>query len=428
MTLRLPRIVGGTVLVFVSCGIVVVALMPWRADWLAEHIQNGRIPPQGSAAVLRPWAHQPVWTSAKLLLTIGPYSPERIEDFLLTSLRARPLHAPSWLDLAELKGREQQSELAQQYLAIAKRLWPQRQSLRWSIAMLQIRLGYTEAALASLGDYLSAFPDRAAQVLGIARRLQPDAASLMKALALGAQGTLDNQELLFANVIRTATRFRDPVLAKAAWDVSPDAVRKASQIVLPYLALLTREGMGDAAQQAWTAFTGSPTPRGTLYNPDFERALVGGGLGWQILTVAGAESRRDCRIRQDGACSLLVAFDGTRNVHFHHVRQIVLISPGETYELSGWWRGDGITTRSGVFIDIRALGSQQRRAVRLAAQRGHWSWAPFRLVFSAPPDAEVAGIRIRRNKTDALDRNIAGHVWFDGLRLERVPAAEGPEG
>ncbi len=408
---RLRRVIAALILLPVAALLIVVATEPWRIERMATEIETRRTMPDRNAL--------PVWDPvtprmmAQRMLATGPYQPDTIRRNLETSIARRPLYAPTWVDLAQLVARAGNENQAGSYLTIARKLWPTRTPLLWRTAMSQITTGHHNHALNTLGMYLSIHPGKAAQVLPVARKLQTDPMQLVQTLTAGQPSTRVN-----APILASAVRLKDTTLAEAAWKLSPEQVQQDPKAALPYLQHLISGGHREAAQAAWRAFTGTPA-RDKVFDPSFERPMTGGGFGWRAGKTPGAVIDRDCKIYYHGSCSLRVQFQGTDNVNFHHVSQIVPVIPGKSYRISGHWRGDNITTRSGVFIEAFTLGPGKRRA-GIPAKIKSWRWQPFTLDITIPPTTEFLQLRIRRQKTDALDRIIAGAVWFDAITLTPV--------
>ncbi len=409
---RLRRVIAALFLFTFAALLLVVAFEPWRVERFVTDIETRRaLPAQHAIPAWDPIAPRMM---ARRMLATGPYQPDTIQRHLETSIARRPLYAPTWVDLAQLMTREGNDKESERYLAVAGKLWPTRGRLLWRTAMAQITMGHNDRALNTLGTYLSTHPGRAHQVLTMARKLQSDPALLLQALTTGQSAIR-----VIKPILASAIHLKDAPLAHAAWESAPETIKQDPKPALPYLALLTAGGHREQAEAAWRSFTGNPA-RDEVYNPSFERPLTGGGFGWRAVKTAGVKVDRDCTVNYHGDCSLGVQFLGTDNVHFHHTSQIIPVTPGRTYRVNGYWRGDNITTRSGVFIEAFSPGAGKSR-VRTPAKTKSWRWEPFSLDVTIPFDAEFLQLRVRRQKTDALDRIIAGKVWFDAITLTPLP-------
>jgi len=121
-----------------------------------------------------------------------------------------------------------------------------------------------------------------------------------------------------------------------------------------------------------------------------------------------------------GRRSMSVHFDGTTNAGFAHLRQQVPISGNGRYVLEGQWKAEEITTRSGVYFEmLTKIGDAEGRA-KIAARWGSWDWQRFRLSLDLTNSPSMLEIRLRRNPTKFLDKNISGKLWIDDVTLTRA--------
>ena len=410
------KVIAAACLFLVAGVLIFISALPWGTEKIIHVVERQQSPPE--ALTLLPWDASVTRLIARQMYLLGPYQPARIQHFFESSIRHRPLYAPTWVDLAQSLAREGREIEAQRYLHIAQKLWPTRARLLWRIAMSEILMGYNDRALGTLGSYLTVQPGRAIQVLTVAKRIQPQPKKLLDTLLATVSKDREDIDLIYARVLVGALRLRDAPLAKAAWTLAPRSVQRDSKIVLPYIQLFINHSDSDTARSAWATLTGTSAVA-NIFNPSFEQSFVNGGFGWRVRKSPGVTAKRDCQIYYHGACSLLAQFQGTNNVSFDHVAQTIPVIPGETYRLRGYWRGVDITTRSGVFLD--ALSKGARRAYsKIPEKTKSWNWQPFELTITIPMDSYFLHVRIRRQKTDALDRNISGSVWFDAFSLEPV--------
>jgi hypothetical protein len=162
-----------------------------------------------------------------------------------------------------------------------------------------------------------------------------------------------------------------------------------------------------------------PSSANTVTNGGFEREeVVGRGFDWRIKTVAGAEVSFDHSVAFEGKGSLKIEFNGKENVDFHHVSQYVALKPNTDYLLRTYMRSRGVTTKSGLKMEVLGVGPPFYGASESLV--GTNGWKEVRVSFRTPADSQGGIIRVRRNKTDKFDRFIAGTVWVDNVRIEEV--------
>lgn len=410
-------------LILSAIGILVVAwwyaaTLEWRGERLARDIAAHRVSPAAFDQV--PLSPAPARNAAHRLLVAGSPDHARIDDLLAYSLDLRPIYAPYWLDRAEAAYQASDIPAAGDHLATATRLWPTRPALLWKAAMLHARIGDTEAALATMSDFLRAEPRGYRQVVAVASRLETDPARMLQAILPDNTPAPVSRDEMVWYIVRDARAAGNAGLAGAAWrelsaatQGNPDAAREYTEWMVDL------DDPGEALA-AWQHYRGlDPLPN--LENGGFEDALRG-GLGWRVIGRGSALIERDGETAYDGRASLKITFPGNDNINFHHVRQHLIVEPGKRYTLSFHWRGEAVSTRSGPYLEVRAP-SAGRLAVS-EGQWGTWGWQPRTLTFTAPEATRIVEVRVRRNKTSALDNEIAGAVWFDNLELA---AADGRE-
>jgi hypothetical protein len=131
--------------------------------------------------------------------------------------------------------------------------------------------------------------------------------------------------------------------------------------------------------------------------------------------VSGAEISFDPSVSFDGKRSLKIAFNGKENVDFHQVGQMVALKPDTAYCLKAAMKTKGITTKSGVRIEISGMDHALYGASESLI--GDNEWKPLQITFKTPPRSQGGQVRVRRERTDKFDRLISGEVWIDDVQL-----------
>lgn len=375
-----------------------------------------------------PFAFSPYLSAARQLLIAGPFRPALIGAYLDRAIDTRPLYAPAWLDRAELALRRGSGPEATRHARTARGLWPTRPELQWRVAMFHVRAGNDALALAVLRDYLAARPRELDRVLAVATRLEEDAGEIVASMLPVRAETDADAGWLLKGLMSYARRTGNVPLASAAWSAASVPARAQSGLAVPHVEFLLREGELTMALEAWKDFSGLPARRGGIFNGGFERPVAGGGFGWWTHDVDGATAARDENVSHSGCCSMRVRFDGSANTHYHHLRQRVPVEGGRRYVLSGWVRGEDVSTRSGVYVEMRTVDAASPARARSDAAWGSWEWTRFEIPLRVPADAGLLEVRLRRDRTDALDNLLSGTVWLDDLRLTASPGADADGG
>ena len=118
-----------------------------------------------------------------------------------------------------------------------------------------------------------------------------------------------------------------------------------------------------------------------------------------------------------------IDFGGQDNIHLTVPWTRIPVEPGARLVLTGQWRAAGLTTRSRPYLQLTAEGA--RINARVEVPGADFDWQPFELDVDVPEESQLLRLTVRRNRTNAFDRNIAGTLWLDDLTLQ--PRPETPE-
>ena len=153
-----------------------------------------------------------------------------------------------------------------------------------------------------------------------------------------------------------------------------------------------------------------------MTNGGFEKEkILGGGFDWRIEKAPGVEISFDSSIVWEGKRSLKIVFNGKENVEFAHVHQFVSLNPNTEYLLKAHLKTRGITTKSGLKIEISGLGSGFHKESDPLI--GDNDWRELVIPFRTPAQCRGGRVGVRRNRTEKFDRFISGTVWIDNVRL-----------
>jgi len=393
----------GTLLLFAGT-------LGWRAERSAAAVAaSGANAPARPAPRLH---YQPALTAgAGALWQVGA-DPALARDNFRHVLDTRPLYGPAWLHLADLEARLGNGAAALDYADRARELWPSRRILLWDIARFYIEQNAMQRAFETYVSLLRVNPGSAQSVLNLLLKRGVPRASIAEKLLAAWPGHEVETYQMFTRLFREALRARDPAMLRALW-LALDAERRGED---PYAAYMIgtgyQEGRPEWVCEAWIARVGGRPCFNTLVNGDFESRELDSDRGWQLREYAGysAEVDRDGRLQ--------IRFSGTHNVNLRTPQQRVPLRGSGSLALVGRWRGEQITTRSGVFLQVIVMCADARHSFSTDDRYKSWDWQAFRLVFDYDERCHTATVRVRRGSTNALDNKIGGTVWLDDLRLE----------
>jgi hypothetical protein len=214
----------------------------------------------------------------------------------------------------------------------------------------------------------------------------------------------------------------DKESAKKVWEKRASyGLKNDRKETLRHIEFLISQRDLNGAFQVWMARLGEeglslPSDGNLITNGGFEKKeILGGGFDWKITNVPGAEVSFDHSMAFEGKSSLKIVFEGKENVDFQHVYQFVALKPNSEYVLKVHMKTKGVTTKSGIKIEISGVGPAFYGASESLI--GDNGWRELMVAFRAPSQSQGGLVRIRREKTDKFDRFISGTVWLDNVSL-----------
>ena len=189
---------------------------------------------------------------------------------------------------------------------------------------------------------------------------------------------------------------------------------------ISYVDFLLARRRFEAAQAVWAAAgtdganTGYPGLN-RIYNGGFEAEPTGSGLDWKAEANPAVEMERDQSVAKDGKASFRINFLGNENIHFHHLSQVAVVTPGK-YAFSAWLKTDVITTDEGVRLCIADAESSANLSIRSEVTRGTVDWTEVRIPLTVTPATHILNISLCRNPSLKFDSKIAGRCGSTAFR------------
>lgn len=337
---------------------------------------------------------------------------EAAKTHLIRAVADDMLLVSAWLQLAQTELSLGDRKQAARIVAFTHQLTRDTLRWKWDHILLARDLGLEDILLQSINDAISC------------NALQRDALQLLDMYYGQDTGRIltimaaENKPLYLQWLMRW-DRVEDSWLV---WNSLPETVRAETRFHEAYVDFLLSNRATVNARQIWEKYNGGTG----ITNPGFEQEMSNAGFGWCYRTD-GAQGWNLARSREnpeEGRYALGITFDGTENVRFNHVRQIVPVEPGSAYSLSYWRKSRNLTTDERLFIDIFCFDGGDGR---------HWSgpmlpvdgdWQEDTILFSPPDQCRAVTIQITRKPSRRFGCKISGKAWFDGFRIERP--ADGP--
>jgi hypothetical protein len=161
-----------------------------------------------------------------------------------------------------------------------------------------------------------------------------------------------------------------------------------------------------------------------MTNAGFEKEITGRGFDWRFTpdkknqwtirrTLAGNFSGEHC---------LKITFEGKENISFGHLYQIVPVAPKTRYRLTYRWRSRNITTDQGPFVDIYGYDCKGFYTQGPMMFDTH-QWGTQNVEFETPEDCHAVVVRLHRRPSRRFDNKIAGKLWLDEFKLEKITSS-----
>ena len=372
--------------------------------------------------------------ASELAPTVAEYAKTRGDFWLNSSMPPRldlaaleyrravelnPHEALHWNDLGQTCWRLGQTDEAKRAFAMAESLDPNNFVIQRDIGNFLLAHGSVDLAARHHARAIKLNPRLARSIYAVYWSLGRSPLSI-------AEDLLGNDRALLRKYFLECLSWTQPQEIERLWDEFRNQERVIdASCYRAYFEFLVANEMYHAAKDLWHEIAKHfynkkwDEQRDALWNGDFDLPLAfDGGLEWQIPKRLPTGVRALVRsVRgSEPSTSLWIHFEGKENVAFSHVRHFFFVKPGETYRLS--YRVDAleITTDSGPYVKLTALGDQPvRQAGKMVKGTGSWH---LEEEFRVPPGCHWAQIAICRDPIRKLHSKIKGDVWYDDFVLE----------
>lgn len=337
-------------------------------------------------------------------MLLGKY--ENARKCLQKALRSNPVYVPAWISLAELENDIGNTARALEILEYIDHLMKDVLRWRWEKAMLAYLLGREDILTTDLSWLLqqeNLSGQTRKKVLDFAFSLWSEPTELTRKMGK------KNEVPLFLRAVQK--QYVDT--ASFLWTLLDRSQLDAGEI-LKYINLLIKKERVKDAEVIWKEYY--PVDK-ILYNGDFSRPLVKGGFAWQVWRLEGAEA--EAQNQDTEKTALHVHFNGKHNINFYHINQIVPLSPGQHFTLTGELRSQRLTTDQRPFIEIIGRNCSRSLYAKTEMVEANQDWSFFSLNFTVPDECrQGVQIRLRRRPSKKIDSLISGDLWLTNLSLQ----------
>ncbi len=335
----------------------------------------------------------------------------------LKSLELDPRATLTWLDLAAVYESEGNNAGARDAFANARRTHPASAEVSWRYGNFLLRQGELQPAFTEIRRSVQADPMRAAEAFSRCYRVQPDAKTILDQV-------LPANRDVYLSVLQDLTGETQIDNALIVW-ARLAALRPTLE--LQDVAALVRElresGRASEAHRVWlqaAEFSGLGNLEGptgsVVWDGGFESQLVDQGYAWRLPDHSHVQISFDSREKHSGKRSLRISFDGSSNISFHGVCQIVPVQRETAYQLSGWMQPKELTTDQGLRIEMHAVNAGSPVVFTPDVRDTH-SWNKIEATWEGSKANQEMEICLQREQSDQDDNKIRGTVWVDDIAL-----------
>ena len=342
-------------------------------------------------------------------------------SFYRRAVQLNPRSAFYKLDLASALEMAGNNAEADQYFRAAQQNYPISAEVSWKYGNFLLRQQRLPEAYAEIHRAVEVDPKLIPLALSRAWHSDPDVHVLLEEVMPNtAEG--DWAALSFLTDAQDAT---------AAFQVWNHLMARKPSIDLKktfaLIDMLVAQGNYDEAGSVWRQSTDVAAPssasdsRSLVFDGGFERDLSGGGFGWRLEDVPGADFNFDATEKHAGTRSAQIVFDGTQNLAYQNLYQLVLVTPGTHYRFRGYMRTDQISTESGLRFEIFDPKSMSNLDVLTPNETSTQPWTLEETDFTLGPKTHLIQIRLTRTPSHRIGNKLSGTVWVDDVEL--VPVA-----
>jgi tetratricopeptide (TPR) repeat protein len=163
-----------------------------------------------------------------------------------------------------------------------------------------------------------------------------------------------------------------------------------------------------------------PADHSLMWNGNFGRDFVNGGLDWRWAAPIGVSMGFDPAPPSHGIRSLRLDFGGGSNPELGQPLQYAPVEPNRKYHFTAFLRTDNITTENGMRFSI--YDPHHAGAVNVLTDNltGTNPWTAADEYFITGPDTHFLVVRLNRSTSRMFDNKLSGTVWIADVSL--IPA------
>ena len=400
----------------VSASVAFTAIPIWRADALAsQHTESGWT----RAAELEP-GNGEYWYDLGLFhrLDFDHADLRKSIAELRRALADDPRSAYYWVDLGDTYEAIGDADAARDAFQNAQRSFPASGEVHWRFGNFLLRQGENRSAFTEIHSALVSDPKLTELAISRIWRATNDEHALLDSVLPNTDAALTKALEYFGNAGETDA-------AISAWAKIVAAQRpEPLKLSFTLIDLLANHQRSNDAAKVWSEalqLSGARSPAGEslIFDGGFETDSANGGLDWRMQPEKGFAYEYDASMFHSGKRALRIDFDGTQNLDFQQIWQLVPVKPSTRYQFSAWLRTAAISTDSGIRFEIRQDG-KSAPSFLLDGLTGDHDWTAEQNQFTTAPDTYFLVVIVRRTLSRKFDNQISGTAWIDDVSLMPV--------
>jgi hypothetical protein len=169
-----------------------------------------------------------------------------------------------------------------------------------------------------------------------------------------------------------------------------------------------------------------PVNQSLIWNGDFNRDFLNGGLDWRWSFPFGASIGFDTAPPSSAGRSLRLDFSGGANLDLMEPLQFVPVGPSRRYHFHAEVKTEGITTENGIsfLISDPNNGAAMVTTENLTGTR---TWTPVDMDYTTAPATHFLSIQLRRSPSRLFENKLSGTAWIGDVSLVASNGAGQPQ-
>jgi len=191
----------------------------------------------------------------------------------------------------------------------------------------------------------------------------------------------------------------------------------------PFIDELIHEDRSDDVKQVWLeALTmaglphDEPSDGSLVWNGNFSRDFLNGGLDWRWTPVLGADFDYDTR-PTSGSRAARLDFNGGSNIQLSAPAETIPVEPNTTYRFHALMRTVNITTESGMHFQIIDANHNTAPTASTEDLTGSHDWMPVEAELTTGAQTHFLVIFLERRPSRLFDNKLGGTVWITDVSL-----------